>query len=75
MRDREQVAAYKAYVKEQLTRAGLIRGHPRAAYTQELPEFAEGSSGRPQDSVSASATISSEGESSSAEEIDDVVSS
>ncbi|EMD33986.1 hypothetical protein CERSUDRAFT_86751 [Gelatoporia subvermispora B] len=32
MRDKEKVAAYKASIKEQLTRAGLIRGQPRAAY-------------------------------------------
>ncbi|OCH93068.1 hypothetical protein OBBRIDRAFT_381076 [Obba rivulosa] len=32
MRDKENVAAYKASIKGRLTRAGLIRGQPRAAY-------------------------------------------
>jgi len=34
MRDKERVAAYKASIKEQLTRAGLIRGQPRANFMQ-----------------------------------------
>ncbi|KAI0342709.1 hypothetical protein BDW22DRAFT_141097 [Trametopsis cervina] len=33
MRDKEKVAQYKADIKAQLTRAGLIRGQPRAVYT------------------------------------------
>ncbi|PSS36747.1 hypothetical protein PHLCEN_2v1378 [Hermanssonia centrifuga] len=32
MRDKEKVAEYKAEIKAQLTRAGLIRGQPRAIY-------------------------------------------
>jgi len=34
MRDKEKVVAYKVNIEEQLTRAGLIRGQPRAAYMQ-----------------------------------------
>ncbi|PCH39388.1 hypothetical protein WOLCODRAFT_29530 [Wolfiporia cocos MD-104 SS10] len=30
--DKEKVAAYKASIKDQLTRAGLIRGQPRSTY-------------------------------------------
>ncbi|EKM58499.1 uncharacterized protein PHACADRAFT_193620 [Phanerochaete carnosa HHB-10118-sp] len=33
MRDKEKVAEYKASIKAQLTRAGLIRGQPRATYS------------------------------------------
>ncbi|GJE94614.1 Zn(II)2Cys6 transcription factor [Phanerochaete sordida] len=33
MRDKEKVAEYKANIKAQLTRAGLIRGQPRAVYS------------------------------------------
>ncbi|KAI0789851.1 fungal-specific transcription factor domain-containing protein [Abortiporus biennis] len=32
MRDKDRVAEYKAAIKEQLTREGLIRGQPRAMY-------------------------------------------
>lgn len=32
VQDKERVAAYKAGIKEQLTRAGLIRGQPRASF-------------------------------------------
>ncbi|THH29929.1 hypothetical protein EUX98_g4257 [Antrodiella citrinella] len=32
MRDKDKVSEYKAGIKEQLTRAGLIRGQPRTAY-------------------------------------------
>ncbi|KAI0950712.1 hypothetical protein AcW1_007949 [Taiwanofungus camphoratus] len=34
MRDKEKVAVYKASIKEQLSRAGLIRGQPKPAYIQ-----------------------------------------
>lgn len=34
MRDKDKVAEYKASIKDQLSRAGLIRGQPRAAYLQ-----------------------------------------
>ncbi|KAI0076017.1 hypothetical protein K474DRAFT_1675932 [Panus rudis PR-1116 ss-1] len=32
MRDKEKVAEYKASIKDQLSRAGLIRGQPRSVY-------------------------------------------
>jgi len=57
MRDKEKVAAYKANIKEQLTRAGLIRGQPRSTYmspTSSLPPGVAGpgpSSGRYAQSV------------------------
>ena len=35
IKDKDKVAEYKAGIKEQLTRAGLIRGQPRTAY--QLP--------------------------------------
>ncbi|KAI0635619.1 fungal-specific transcription factor domain-containing protein [Trametes polyzona] len=37
MRDKEKVAAYKADIKEQLSRMGLIRGQPRQPWHGGLP--------------------------------------
>ncbi|PCH38046.1 hypothetical protein WOLCODRAFT_64841, partial [Wolfiporia cocos MD-104 SS10] len=37
MRDKEKVAAYRASLKDQFTRAGLVRGHPRSMYMRALP--------------------------------------
>ena len=34
VQDKDKVAEYKAQIKDQLSRAGLIRGQPRAAYLQ-----------------------------------------
>ncbi|KAF5382023.1 hypothetical protein D9615_004431 [Tricholomella constricta] len=37
MRDKQAVEAYKANIKAQLTRAGLIRGQPRASLSHQTP--------------------------------------
>ncbi|KAH8100968.1 fungal-specific transcription factor domain-containing protein [Cristinia sonorae] len=45
MRDKDKVAEYKASIKEQLTRAGLIRGQPRTVYQMPSKNIVPSQSG------------------------------